>query len=49
MIVERIMDAWSVITNSSTIKLYVDVVIHFEKVCEKYPNLLEYVESTILD
>lgn len=26
-----------------------DVVIHFRKVCEKYIDLLKYVESTILD
>ena len=24
-------------------------VMHFRKVCEKYPDLLKYVESTILD
>ena len=30
-------------------QLYADVVINFKKVCEKYPYLLKYVESTILD
>lgn len=49
MIVERIMNAWKVIINPSTKDLYVNVVIHFRKVCEKYPELLKYVESTILD
>lgn len=43
------MDAWNVILNSSKKELYVDFIIHFRKVCEKYPYLLKYVESTILD
>lgn len=30
-------------------ELHVSVVIHFRKVSEKYPYLLKYVESTILD
>ena len=49
VIVEKIMDAWNHILNSSTKELYADSVIHFRKVCEKYPALLKYVESTILD
>lgn len=49
VIMEKIMDAWNIIINFSTEKLYVDVVIVFRKVCEKYPYLLKYVESTILD
>lgn len=48
VIVERIMDAWNVIINYSTKELYVDVVIHFRKVCEKYLDFLKYVEITIL-
>ncbi|XP_050891007.1 uncharacterized protein LOC127096489 [Lathyrus oleraceus] len=43
VIVEKIMDAWNVIVNSSTKELYVDSVIHFRKVCKKYPDLLKYV------
>ncbi|CAK8566771.1 unnamed protein product [Lathyrus sativus] len=43
------MDAWNRILNSSTKELYVDFVIQFWKVCEKYSALLKYVESTILD
>ena len=49
VIVEKIMDAWNRIINSSTKELYADSVIQFRKVCEKYPSLLKYVESTILD
>ncbi|XP_058747058.1 RHOMBOID-like protein 3 [Vicia villosa] len=43
------MDASNVMINASTKELYVDVVIHFRKVCEKYHALLKYVESTSLD
>lgn len=43
------MDAWNNIVNSSTKELYVDSIIYFRKVCEKYPDLLEYVESTSFD
>ncbi|XP_058757277.1 uncharacterized protein LOC131630516 [Vicia villosa] len=49
VVVEQIMDAWNCILNSSTKDLYVDSVIQFWKVCKKYPALLKYVESTILD
>lgn len=49
MIMEIIMDTWNVIINSSIKELHIDVVIHFKKVCEKYPNLLKYVESIIFD
>lgn len=47
-VMEKIMDAWNSIVNSSTKELYVDSVIHFRKVCEKYLDLLKYVESKIL-
>lgn len=43
------MDAWNVIINSSTKQLYVNDVIHFRNVCEKYPDSLKYFKSTILD
>ncbi|XP_058766511.1 uncharacterized protein LOC131640124 [Vicia villosa] len=49
VIVDQIMDAWARIANSSTKELYVDTVLQFWKICEKYPDLLKYVESTILD
>ncbi|XP_050916349.1 protein FAR1-RELATED SEQUENCE 6-like [Lathyrus oleraceus] len=49
VIVENVMDAWNGIVNSSIKDLYVDYVMHFKKVCEKYHDLLKYVESTILD
>ncbi|XP_058725791.1 uncharacterized protein LOC131597095 [Vicia villosa] len=49
VVVEQIMDAWSRITNSSTKELYADYIIQFQKVCERYPDLLKYVENTILD
>ena len=43
------MDAWNVIINASTKELYADAVLQFRNVCVKYPDLLKYVESTILD
>lgn len=49
VIVEKIMDAWNIIVKFSIKELYVDSVIHVRKVCEKYPYLLKYVESIILD
>lgn len=49
VIVERIMNAWNTIINYSKKELYINAVIHFRKVCEKYPDLLKYDESTILD
>lgn len=41
VIVEKIMDAWNFIVNSSTKELYADFIIHFRKMCEKYPDLLK--------
>lgn len=41
VVVEKIMNAWHLIINSSTKKLYADSVMHFRKVCEKYPDLLK--------
>ncbi|XP_058751897.1 uncharacterized protein LOC131625001 [Vicia villosa] len=49
VVVDQIMDAWACIASSSTKELYADAVLQFRKVCEKYPDLLKYVESTILD
>ncbi|XP_050902470.1 uncharacterized protein LOC127113951 [Lathyrus oleraceus] len=49
VVVEKIMDACNHIVNSSTKELYADSVMHFRKMCEKYPDLLKYVESIILD
>ncbi|XP_050876420.1 uncharacterized protein LOC127080131 [Lathyrus oleraceus] len=49
VVVEKIMDAWNRIINSSIKELYVDSVMHFRKVCEKYHDLSKYVERTILD
>ncbi|KAI5401561.1 hypothetical protein KIW84_066148 [Lathyrus oleraceus] len=49
VVVEKIMDSWNHIVNSSTKELYADSVMHFRKLCEKYLYLLKYVESTILD
>lgn len=49
MIVKKIMDACNRIVNVSTKELYAISVMHFRKVCEKYPDLLKYAESTILD
>ena len=48
VVVEKIMDAWNHIVNSSTKELYAGSVMNFRKVCEKYSDLLKYVESTIL-
>lgn len=47
--VEKIMDVQNDIVNSSTKESYVDSVMHFKKVCEKYHDLLKYIESIILD
>lgn len=49
VIVEKIMDAWNVIINSSIKELYVNVIIHFRKVCERYPYLLNNVKTTTVD
>ncbi|XP_058777097.1 aspartic proteinase CDR1-like [Vicia villosa] len=49
VIVDQIMDAWARIASSPRKELYVDVVFQFWKICEKYLDLLKYVESTILD
>lgn len=49
VVVEKIIDAQNRIINYSTKELYAGSVIHFRKVCEKYPDLLKYVQSTILD
>lgn len=49
VVVEKIMNAWNGIINSSTKELYVEFVIHFRRVCARYANLLKYVEETILD
>ncbi|XP_050886362.1 uncharacterized protein LOC127091721 [Lathyrus oleraceus] len=49
VVVEKLMNAWNHIINSSIIELYTDSIMHFRKVCEKYPDLFKYVESTILD
>lgn len=49
VVVEKIMDARNHIVMSSTKEFYVDFVMHFRKVYETYPDLLQYVESTILD
>lgn len=49
VIVEKLMDARNVIVSSSTKELYIDPIIHFRKVCEKYLDLLKFVESTIFD
>jgi hypothetical protein len=49
VIVDKIMAAWNIIVNASTKEMYTDVVLQFRAVCEKYLNLLKYVESTILD
>lgn len=38
VILERMMNACNVIINSSMKELYVDFVILFSKVYEKYPN-----------
>lgn len=40
------MKAWNVLTNSSKDESYIDYVIHFKSVCEKYPYFLNYVETT---
>ncbi|XP_050920384.1 uncharacterized protein LOC127138021 [Lathyrus oleraceus] len=49
VVVEKLMDAWNRIVDSFTKELHADFVMHFRKVCEKYPDLLKCVESTILD
>lgn len=49
VVLEKIMDAWNGIINSSTKELYAESVIHFKRVCARYPDFLKYVESTILD
>ena len=43
------MVVWNAIVNASTKEMYTDAVLQFRAVCEKYLNLLKYVESTILD
>ena len=37
------------IVNASTNQMYTDDVLQFRAICEKYLNVLKYVESTILD
>ncbi|XP_058768454.1 uncharacterized protein LOC131642199 [Vicia villosa] len=49
VVVDQIMDPWARIASSSTKELYVDAVSQFQKICEKYPDLLKYIESIILD
>ncbi|XP_058761990.1 protein FAR1-RELATED SEQUENCE 5-like [Vicia villosa] len=44
----KIMDAWNVIVNASIKEIYADAVLKFRNVCVKYPNIMKYVESTIL-
>lgn len=39
------MKAWNVLTNSSKDESYIDYVIHFKSVCEKYPYFLNYVRN----
>lgn len=49
VVVEKIMDAWNHIVNTYTKELHVDSVMLFRKICEENPDLLKYVESTIID
>ncbi|XP_058776233.1 uncharacterized protein LOC131650548 [Vicia villosa] len=49
VIVYQIMDAWARIASSLTKELYADAELQFRKICEKYLDLLKYIESTILD
>ncbi|XP_058755172.1 uncharacterized protein LOC131628348 [Vicia villosa] len=49
VIVDQMMDAWDRVANSSTKELNAYAVLQFRKICEKYPDLLKYIESTILD
>ena len=49
VIVDKIMAAWNVLINASTKEMYTDTILQFRGVCEKYLNLLKYVESIILD
>lgn len=48
-VVKKIIDAWNSILNSSTKELYVEFVMHFRRVCVRYPNFLKYVNGTIFD
>ncbi|XP_058787061.1 uncharacterized protein LOC131661483 [Vicia villosa] len=49
VIVDQIMDAWACIASSSIKELFANAVLQFQKICEKYPDLLKYIESTVLD
>ncbi|XP_058750193.1 uncharacterized protein LOC131623212 [Vicia villosa] len=46
VIVDQILNASA---RSSTKELYADSVLQFWKICEKYPDLLKYIENIILD
>lgn len=48
-IMDHIMNVWDVFINSSKKELYLESIIQFSSVCEKYQNFLKYVESKILD
>lgn len=49
VILESIMNVCDVIISYSMEDLYVEYVIHFRRLCEKYPDFLKYFENTILD
>ncbi|GAU30678.1 hypothetical protein TSUD_39020 [Trifolium subterraneum] len=44
-----VMGAWEEVMYSPSEESYVDAVVQFRKVCEKFPKFINYVESTILD
>lgn len=49
VLVERIMDSWNGIINSSKNELYVEYAMQLRRVCARYPKFLKYIESIILD
>jgi hypothetical protein len=42
------MDTLEIMVDFPSEVLYVDVLLEFRKMYEKFPNFLKYVESTIL-
>jgi hypothetical protein len=48
-LVQGIMDRFEALLDSQTKECYVQSLVEFRKVCEKFPRFLNYVEKTILD
>ncbi|MCH80434.1 otubain [Trifolium medium] len=44
-----VMGAWEAVVEFLSEESYLDDVVEFRKVCEKFPKFVKYVETTILD